>query len=700
MMRISQKIYAKYQVQIPLNVFLENPTIEGLSLFLSNETVVDVSRNVNFFSENDRASFSDKKPNIRNAEHNSVIELEDIKDSALEENLHLHSSHRDFDQSPIEYDTFVKFISVLRGQAINNKNKYQYPSAGSTYAVQTYIHFKEDAVVGISAGIYYYNPIQHSLMLITKDPSISTNIHFYYNRPIYKKAKFSIYFIAQMRAIEPIYGDESMHFVTLEAGSILQLLLRRQSDYGIGLCPIGTINFNEIRDHFKLEHSHHLIATVVGGRVKENKVQPKRVAQQVSAKDIAIIGVSGTYPGASDLEEFWLNLKGGKNSIIEVPGERWDYRKYHNPGEGQYGKWGGFINNVDKFEPELFEIDPKEANKIDPQQRLLLMNVWKTLENAGYTSSTLNETSRRVGVFVGVMWDDYHDLATFSSFRHSLANRVSFVFDFKGPSIVLDTSCASGLTALHMACESIKSGVCESAIAGGVNLILHPNHLLYLSQSNLMSSSNKSCAFSAEGTGWIPGEGVGCVLLKPLDRAVADGDYIHGVIKSSFINHSGRTRRYTMPAPQVQAELISETYKRGNIDPESINYIECASNGSLLFDSSEISGLTLAFQSLGAKKMNFCRIGSVKPNIGHLESASAFSQLSKVLLQMKHQQLVESIYSQPINPLIQLNNTPFKIQQNLETWERDPTGLPFRAGISAFGGAGSYGHLVVEEYQA
>ena len=341
---------------------------------------------------------------------------------------------------------------------------------------------------------------------------------------------------------------------------------------------------------------------------------------------------------------------------------------------------------------------------MDPQERLLLMQVWETLENAGYTAKSLNQIAKNVGVFVGVMWDDYRDVARaasantpiFSSVRHSLANRTSFTFDFNGPSLVIDTSCSSALTAFHLACQSITTGDCNAAIVGGVNLILHPNHLRFLSDVNMTAKDGRSCAFSASGTGWVPGEGVGCVLLKPLDKALKEGDYIHGIIKSSMINHSGRTHQFYMPNPDAQAELIGTALKRADIDPETIDYIECASSGALLFDSAEIQGLAKALYS---SHNHTYRIGSVKPNIGHLESASALSQLTKVLLQMKNEAFAPSVYTDPINPLIQPNTKIFKVQKILEDWKKSSEDKPRRAALSAFGGAGSYGHLILEAYE-
>ena len=736
MMRLAQSIYSKYNIQIPIEVFLQNPKVSGLLEYMvgkisnnkyigvKNQTdkktgsVDDKQARVNFFSKEERAEFYKQQWNIRKFNENNSITLKDFSDKNLRRRWYLaRATQREFENCAISLNDFTQFIGCLRRMNVEGLEKYQYPSSGGTYAVQTYIHLKEDAVEGLPEGIYYYHPLKHQLYLLASKPNIPKEVHFHYNRAIYEKAGFSLYFIAQMHAIEPLYGDPSINFVNLEVGSILQLLMNRQAEFSIGLCPIGTINFDLIQDLFRLDKTHHFILCVIGGFVKsqlthdeisstyKNDLDSERNSSK-PGHDIAIIGISGHYPGASNLEQYWQNLADGKSTISEIPKERWNYHDYHDPSKNIFGKWGGFIQPVDQFDPLLFNIAPKEAHALDPQQRLFLMQVWETLENAGYTAYSLKQTAECVGVFVGTMWDDYHDIAIdssgcetfFSSARHSLANRTSFVFDFQGPSIVVDTSCSSALTALHLACESIRSGDCKAAIVGGVNLILHPHHLKLLCNVNMISKNDKSCAFGEAGTGWVPGEGVGCVLLKPLSAAIHDKDIIHGVIKSSFINHSGRTHQFYVPNPEAQANSVREALNRANIQADTIDYIECASNGSVLFDSAEFTGLTKVFKQ-PKNEQYFCRLGSVKPNIGHLESASAMSQLTKVLLQMKYKKFVPTIDTDPMNPLIQLENTPFQIQKTLESWNKNSSNSPRRAMISAFGGAGSYGHLIIEEYE-
>lgn len=419
-------------------------------------------------------------------------------------------------------------------------------------------------------------------------------------------------------------------------------------------------------------------------------------------EDIAIIGLSGRYPMAGDLEEFWENLKSGKDCITEVPAERWTANR---------GKqWGGFIDDVDKFDSLFFNISPKEAKLMDPQERLFLETVWHTIEDAGYTRKNLEGIA--TGVFVGVMYGHYQLFSvedaykgsgyTPSSLHASIANRISYVFNFRGPSIALDTMCSSSLTAIHLACASLRQGDCEAAIAGGVNVSIHPNKYLALTEAKFASSDGRCRTFGAGGDGYVPGEGVGAVMLKPLSKAVADGDHVYGVIKGSAINHGGRTNGYTVPNPTAQASVVAQVLKQGKIDPRRISYLEAHGTGTSLGDPIEITGLVKAFSEAGANEDQYCSIGSVKSNIGHLESAAGIAGVTKVLLQMKHSQLVPSLHSAQLNPHINFKNSPFYVQQTLQTWK--PSRLSgdreYRrlAGISSFGAGGSNAHLIIEEF--
>jgi acyl transferase domain-containing protein len=305
-----------------------------------------------------------------------------------------------------------------------------------------------------------------------------------------------------------------------------------------------------------------------------------------------VIGLAGRYPKANTLDEFWDNLRTGRDCITEVPANRRDHNHYFDPDKNTpgkaYSKWGGFLDWVDRFDPLFFNISPRDAELMDPQERLFLECPWHLLENAGHTRELLRARYQsRVGVYVGAMSQQYHafdsdlirESAIALSSYYSIANRVSYFFDFQGPSMAIDTACSSALVAIHMACESLLKGECRLAIAGGVNLSIHPKKYLALSLAQIVGSHANSRSFG-DGDGYIPAEGVGAVLLKPLAQAVQDGDSILAFIKSSAINHSGHTHGYSIPNPTAQAQLIVDNFHKAGIDPRTISYVESTANGS------------------------------------------------------------------------------------------------------------------------
>ena len=349
------------------------------------------------------------------------------------------------------------------------------------------------------------------------------------------------------------------------------------------------------------------------------------------------------------------------------------------------------------------------------------------IEDAGYTPAELREHGS-VGVFVGVMNGNYPTGARY----WSIANRVSFALGLQGPSVAIDTACSSSLTALHFAVESLISGTSTCAIVGGVNLIVDPVHYVRLSEVGMLSASDKCKSFGEDADGFVDGEGVGALLLKPLQKAEVDGDHIYGVIKATAINHGGQTNGYTVPNPQAQANVVEQALQRGGIDPRTISYVEAHGTGTVLGDPIEIAGLTRAFVASGGTQDNgapvrmpvaqgsqatgWCAIGSVKSNIGHAEGAAGIAGVTKVLLQMRYGQLVPSLHAEVLNPHIDFSATPFVVQQELTEWKRplllegggdrvgarhdpySPCSFPRRAGISSFGAGGSNAHVILEEY--
>lgn len=436
--------------------------------------------------------------------------------------------------------------------------------------------------------------------------------------------------------------------------------------------------------------------------------------------DIAIIGISGKYPKAENLEKFWANLVQGQDCVTEIPLDRWDHAKYYDAQKGikgkTYSKWGGFIDDVACFDPMFFGITPLEAEYMDPQERLFLECAYATLEDAGYTRERLQsdldyESGPDIGVFAGVMYEEYQlygaqlsqmgEVRALGGSPASVANRVSHYFDLHGPSMGVDTMCSSGLTAIDLACKSLRNDDCEAALAGAVNTSLHPNKYIMLSQGNFISSKGKCESFGIGGEGYVPGEGVGIVMLKRLDKAVEDGDHIYGVIKSSVINHGGKTNGFTVPNPQAQASVIKKAIKKSGIHPDDISYIEAHGTGTALGDPIEIAGLNRAFYD----RTNPCPIGSVKSNIGHCESAAGISGLTKIILQLKYKKLVPSLHSEILNPNIDFSDTPFYVQQKQEEWlnpikeiDGELIRVPRIAAISSFGAGGSNAHMIIQEY--
>ncbi|OMG71010.1 type I polyketide synthase, partial [Burkholderia ubonensis] len=456
-----------------------------------------------------------------------------------------------------------------------------------------------------------------------------------------------------------------------------------------------------------------------------------RPAAPVSRDEIAIIGVAGRYPQADDLAAFWANLRGGIDSIVEVPSDRWDHSLYFDPDKNRsgktYSKWGGFIDGVDEFDPRFFNMAPSEAERIDPQERLFLQCAYAALEDAGYTRETLAQCRAsgmpgNVGVYVGVMYEEYQLYAaqqqllghgtTVMCSPSSIANRVSYFLNLHGPSLAVDTMCSSSLTTVHLACDALRRGDCEMAIAGGVNVSIHPNKYLVLANGKFASSKGLCESFGRGGDGYVPSEGIGAVILKPLDQAIADGDNIHGVIRATSINHGGKTNGYTVPNPLAQASIIARALKAAAIHPRAISYVEAHGTGTSLGDPIEITGLGKAFDeaanALGAglSERQFCALGSVKSNIGHAESAAGIAGLTKVLLQMRHGQLAPSLHARTLNPNIAFEDTPFVVQQALAEWKRPVLDLdgerreyPRIAGVSSFGAGGANAHVIVEEYR-
>jgi polyketide synthase PksN len=444
--------------------------------------------------------------------------------------------------------------------------------------------------------------------------------------------------------------------------------------------------------------------------------QPAR--QSSSNEPIAIIGISGRFPGSPDLPTFWNNLKENKDLITEVPADRWDWKKYYGDPLTEKNKtkakWGGFIQDIDKFDPLFFSISPLEAELMDPQQRITLQAVYEAIEDAALSADHIKGSA--TGIFIGVSASDYTllvhrhtDLTGEAQFStgaaHSmLVNRISYLLDLHGPSEPIDTACSSSLVAIHRAVESIRNGHCSMAIAGGVNALLAPDATLSFSQAGMLSEEGRCCTFDQSASGYVRGEGVGVIVLKPLSQAEADGDPIYAVIRSTAENHGGKANTLTSPNPQAQKELLLKAYRSGGVDPRHVGYIEAHGTGTPLGDPIETEGLKLAFKELYRERglempsEPYCALGSVKTNIGHLESAAGVAGVMKVLLGMRHGLLPGNPHLKNPNAYLQLDGTPFYLQRETTPWNTID-GHRRIAGVSSFGFGGANAHVVMEEYR-
>lgn len=417
--------------------------------------------------------------------------------------------------------------------------------------------------------------------------------------------------------------------------------------------------------------------------------------------DIAIVGLAGRFPDAQDIEAFWDRLCHGQDAIREVPAERWDHARIfdcerHAAGK-TYSRWGGFLDGIDIFDADMFNVSRKEAERMDPQERLFLENCWTLLENAGHPARTLKGCA--VGVYAGVMWNHYQlhgtqaDIAP-AALHAAIANRVSYTFDLTGPSMAVDTACSSSLTALGLAVDALRLGYCSMAIAGGVNLSVHEEKYRQLALGQFLSDDGRCRSFGAGGNGYVPGEGVGAVLLRPLRDALKDGDHVWAVVRGCALRHGGRTGGVTVPSPAAQAAVIEQAWKAGGISAESICYVEAHGTGTALGDPIEIQGLV---QALGEARSLPLPIGSVKSNIGHLESAAGIAAIAKVLLMMQQRQLVPSLHADPPNPNLAMEGTGLHVVRSSSPWRTERNGGRLRAVISSFGAGGANAHLALDE---
>jgi 3-oxoacyl-(acyl-carrier-protein) synthase/acyl carrier protein len=421
---------------------------------------------------------------------------------------------------------------------------------------------------------------------------------------------------------------------------------------------------------------------------------------------IAIIGAACRFPGATGLDEFWQLLRDGRSAIVTVPKERWDLDAFYDPNPNAPGKmasrFGGFVKGIKEFDHAFFGISPREATSMDPQQRMLLETAWEAFEDAGVPMDSL--AGSKTAVYVGIGPGDYSRLCmqpadqidaylTTGNFLSVAADRIAYFFDLRGPSLAVDTACSSSLVCVHLACRSIEYGETTMALAGGVNALISPPISISLSKAGAISPTGQCRAFDGQADGYVRGEGAGFVVLKRLQDAVADGDRIYAVLRGSAINQSGRRNGLTAPGSWGEEAVMVSAWQAGSIAPAEAEYVEAHGTGTVLGDAIEAGALGKVF---GSQRNGHgpCRIGSVKTNIGHLETAAGVAGLIKVLLMMWHGEFVGSLYPETPNPHVNLENLGLRVQKHPERWS--PSANSRRtAGVSSFGLGGTYAHLCV-----
>ena len=423
--------------------------------------------------------------------------------------------------------------------------------------------------------------------------------------------------------------------------------------------------------------------------------------------EIAVIGMAGRFPGATSIREYWSNLVAGKETLSALDEDHLREQGVEESvlNDSNYVKVGGLLSDSDHFDAGFFGFSPREAEILDPQQRLFLECAWEALETAGYDS---NRYPHPIGVFGGAGMNGYLlNLYSNPNIRTStspyelyvgndkdfLTTRVSYKLNLRGPSMSIQTACSSSLVAVHTACQALISGECDMALAGGVAV---SKQIGYRAQEGGIYSPDGHCRpFDAKANGTVGGNGVGLVVLKRLDDALSDGDSIDAVIKGSAVTNDGAHKvSYTAPQVDSQATVIRNALAIAEVDANTITYIEAHGTGTLMGDPIELAALTQAFRT-HTDRRQFCALGSVKSNIGHLDAAAGIAGLIKTILALKHQQIPASMHFENPNPAIDFESSPFVVNARLTDWSA--LALPRRAGVSSFGIGGTNVHVILEE---
>ncbi|MBU3751982.1 MAG: type I polyketide synthase, partial [Mycobacterium sp.] len=423
----------------------------------------------------------------------------------------------------------------------------------------------------------------------------------------------------------------------------------------------------------------------------------------------AIIGYAARLPGAVDAEQYWEVLHAGRDAITEVPPDRWDADDFFDPDPAAPGKVvtrrGGFVDDVTGFDAPFFGVSAREAKLMDPQHRLLLETAWQAVEHSGIAPTSLAGT--RTGVFVGLSTHDYvcmaSDALDYPDFEAYLAigtsgaagaGRISYRLGLQGPAVTVDTACSSSLVAIHQACQALRLGECDLALAGGANVLLSPATMITFSQSRMLAADGRCKTFDAAADGYVRGEGCGVIVIKRLEDALRDGDRIRAVIRGSAVNQDGASGGLTVPNGVAQQRVITEALERAGLTPGDVDYLEAHGTGTSLGDPIEVQAAAAALGKNRAADAPLL-IGSAKTNIGHLEAAAGVAGVLKVVLALEHKELPKHLNFRNPSPHIPWDRLPVRVVDEATAWS--PGARPRIAGVSSFGFSGTNAHVIVEE---
>ncbi|GFN33269.1 type I polyketide synthase [Paenibacillus xylaniclasticus] len=448
---------------------------------------------------------------------------------------------------------------------------------------------------------------------------------------------------------------------------------------------------------------HELASAVeqIGGvRERREQEELKREQTAPTREPVAIVGIGCRFPGANGPAAFWRLLREGVDAVVPYPAAREELGRQLSF-EGPY-RQGGYLEGIDRFDYKFFHLTYREAVRMDPQQRALLEVTWEAFEDAGIVPDEWKDT--RTGVFIGISNSDYGrsllndpEQSTIHAITGSslsiAANRLSYAFDLRGPSVAVDTACSSSLVALHLACQSIWHGESDRAIVGGVNLLLSPSITDSLDKAGMMAADDRCKFLDQRADGYVRGEGCGVLLLKPLSKALTDKDDIYAVIAGSAMNQDGRSNGLTAPNRLAQERVLQDAYRSAGIAPAAVSLIEAHGTGTYLGDPIEVEALSNVLGA-GRPSNRTCWIGSAKTNIGHLESAAGIAGVIKAALAIKHRQIPASLHYTERNPHISMDQMPFSVPTSLMNWPDDG---PVVAGVSSFGFGGTNAHVVITE---